>query len=332
MQKTIVILSEKPHATRIIAPHVSAQWPHHRIVALHTMYIGAYRFALPRGLRWHDYPCIFELDNVEPNTQWANWRPMLIESGQCQSIDLDPHEELRAADEIVYACDPDHTGMVAAYITLQGVLGADKAAPMRHAINLRSLNAEAIRLAVQNPEVYPNQQLLSYGLTKRYFETNFAANSLAIFGKTLQKAGIDQNKHFMSKYMLQTLFYVAKSKVPLSEGALINAMANKWTGTGRYKREGNAVAVGSAASQASIITNLIETGLLETTEDAKRPTLCVSELGQRFLSLVHPDCEDADLPFRLDAWCEAGLEASKPAIDRYLKTFFGKQKRYIDSQ
>jgi hypothetical protein len=46
------------------------------------------------------------------------------------------------------------------------------------------------------------------------------------------------------------------------------------------------------------------------------------------LNRLHPDCEDPDLPFRLHAWCEAGA-AAKPAIDRYIKTFFGKQKRFM---
>lgn len=49
--------------------------------------------------------------------------------------------------------------------------------------------------------------------------------------------------------------------------------------------------------------------------------------GEAFLSALHPDCEDADLPFRLRQW-EASWPVSRPSVERYLRTFFGKAARF----
>lgn len=52
-------------------------------------------------------------------------------------------------------------------------------------------------------------------------------------------------------------------------------------------------------------------------------------LGETFLSALHPDCEDRDLAGRLHLWCEEGLASARPKIDRYIRTFFGKQMRFL---
>lgn len=56
----------------------------------------------------------------------------------------------------------------------------------------------------------------------------------------------------------------------------------------------------------------------------------ISARGQALLESLHPDCEDPDLPYRLDTWVRDG-EASLPAMDRYIRTFFGKQLRFSRS-
>jgi hypothetical protein len=113
------------------------------------------------------------------------------------------------------------------------------------------------------------------------------------------------------------------------DGQVINLM-QKWAGTGRYPARAGAAGLrfGSAASRLPILDNLLGAGLLARTEVDGKHAVQVSARGQELLNRLHPDCEDPDLPFRLHAWCEAGA-ASKPAIDRYIKTFFGKQKRFM---
>jgi hypothetical protein len=81
-------------------------------------------------------------------------------------------------------------------------------------------------------------------------------------------------------------------------------------------------------SSAAIIKQLLDMEAIQQ-QDHK---IHLSPLGDQLIQNLHPDCEDPDLPFRLNAWCEAGLDASRPAMDRYLVHFFGKQGRLLDRE
>ena len=83
--------------------------------------------------------------------------------------------------------------------------------------------------------------------------------------------------------------------------------------------------MGSAASRQNIHACLTELGL---TNQSEKGMLSITPLGTAFVAALHPDCRDFDLPFRLDAWMSMGVEVAEPAIERYLKTFFGKQLRF----
>ena len=80
-------------------------------------------------------------------------------------------------------------------------------------------------------------------------------------------------------------------------------------------------------------------GLLESMGDIYADMVCglfdsivgrdlvLSAQGQAFLDLLHPGCCDQDLPGRMRQW-EQEWPVSRPKIERYLRTFFGKQKRF----
>lgn len=59
---------------------------------------------------------------------------------------------------------------------------------------------------------------------------------------------------------------------------------------------------------------------------AVRRLLC-SCCGAVTLSHLHPDCQDMDLPGRMNEW-QNQWPASRGKIERYLRTFFGKQLRF----
>lgn len=124
---------------------------------------------------------------------------------------------------------------------------------------------------------------------------------------------------------------------PMKTGQVIGMMA-RWSGTGRYTQKhqvpgAHRVSLGSPASMHKIIENLGMAGLLDGHQESEQePALWqISERGLALIDRLHPDCEDPDLPFRLDAWAAAGY-ASMPAIDRYVRTFFGKQLRFSPSR
>jgi hypothetical protein len=336
----IVIVSEKPSLSRAIAPIARGHWPADHITFVHAVPYGNFKFSYPRGLRMQDYPRVSE--PVHALVSWASWK--------CRPLVLDAHgvitevamsvDHFTQADIIVYACDPDHTGAVAFDVLMAVVFGDDRAKTCP-ALRLCSLDEPSIRKAFAEMKPFGEAcgRSLEYGLVKRYFEWNWNVNALAILGDAARRAGVPVDAPPLSKYSLQ-LLYALRDAAPMGDGKVVSLM-HHWPGTGRYTYEKGEwrPRVGSPASVCQILENLVAAGLLERTpvvlvrplgERESKPTLlALSDRGRALLALLlHPDCEDLDLPFRLDAWCEQG-SAAKPAIDRYIKTFFGKQMRFV---
>ena len=234
------------------------------------------------------------------------------------------------ADLVVFACDPDHTGVTGFAVLMEQVFGDDRWSECP-AIWLSSIDRDSIRRALSAiaPFGVVAAKPLEYGRVKRYFDWNWNTNSLAVFGATMRSVGIPSDAPPLSKYALQ-LLYALRGKATLSCGDIVGLMA-RWRGTGRYADEKSTwrQRLGSAASHAAILDNLVSAGLLRVLQrgDSESDRLEVSPLGNALLQALHPDCEDPDLPFRLDAWCSAG-QASLPPIDKYIRTFFGKQTRF----
>lgn len=324
----ILIVAEKPAIIRAIAPHARRHWPDAHLAFINAVPYGNFKFAYPRGQKWADFPVVSE--PVHKLADWADWLCPPVVFGTNETLTLVPttasSELLAQADLIVNACDPDHTGAVSFDILLSQVFGDDRAKDCP-TLNLWALDEKSIQKSFDElrpfGEVFAHQ--VAYGHAKRYFEWNWNVNALAILGETARRVGVLADTLPVSKYALQ-LLYALQGRESLSEGKVIDLM-NKWPGTGRYSYSSGQwrPRLGSCASSSAIIKNLQMAGLLAT--DHKHIQL--TALGEAFLAALHPDCKDLDLPFRLDAWCGQG-SAAKPAMDRYLRTFFGKQKRFLE--
>ncbi|KWA84149.1 hypothetical protein WL29_22560 [Burkholderia ubonensis] len=324
----VLIVAEKPLISRSIAPAARRHWPQDSITFVHAVPYGNIGFRYPRGLKLDEFPLLSE--PRDKLVSWEEWAcaPLKLTSDASLVPEVMSRELFITADIIVCACDADHTGAVGFEVLMRQVFGDDRAldCPALVIHSLYEVDVEkAFAQLMPVREAYSSS--LEYGRTKRYFDWNWNANSLAILGDVQRRVGAPGNAPPMSKYALQ-LLYGLRARQPMTEGRIVNLMQN-WPGTGRYKPATGErrPQLGSPASVSPIIENLLFSGFLETTVVAGRAHLGLSGRGRALLNLLHPDCEDADLPFRLHAWCEQGA-AAKPAIDRYIKTFFGKQKRF----
>lgn len=337
----ILVVSEKPWASKCIAPAVRAYWPTDHIAFVNAIPYGNFTFNYPRGLRLQDYPVVSEpRHKLRDWDDWCGGALDMALDGTLTPCSANP-ELFTAADLIVYACDPSHTGAVSFDILLNQVFGDDRALQCP-ALLLVALDDASLKHAFKEMRPFGEacRQNLDYGRMKRYFDWNWNANALVVLGETQRRAGVPAGAPPLSKFALQML-YAMRDGLPRSDNALYRLMTY-WPGTGRYRYQAGQwrPRVGSAASRTQILENLIEAKLLTRTYLAlKRPLgefeqgpseLSLSAQGQALLNLLHPDCEDPDLPFRLDAWCDQG-ETAKPAIDRYIKTFFGKQLRFLSA-
>lgn len=331
----ILIISEKPSISRHIAPIARAHWPTDAITFVHANPFGNIKFSYPRGRHMQDYPVISApVNRLVPWGDWACMPKIMNAEGDLTEVPMSL-DHFTSADLIVSACDPDHTGAMAFEILMAQVFGDDRAQDCP-ALRLPCLDDATVRAAFKNLSPFGEalKHSLDYGRTKRYFDWNWNVNALAVLGEATRRVGVPAGAPPVSKGALQVL-YALRKKGAMTEGQLHHLMSH-WSGTGRYPIEGSAwhPGIGSCSSRAQIINNLLEADLLtrQAHPPAKPRLLALSDRGQALLDSLHPDCEDADLPFRLDDWCNKGLDVSKPLIDRYIRTFFGKQLRRFERQ
>lgn len=324
MQPTILLVCEKPSVTRHVLPAVERAnvWPGHKVLALETLYpLGRFSFDYRRGLAFHDLPTV-----IEPcwrPREGMPWTRHVDAYGQVASYpDVSPDDAVKGASQIVFACDPDVRGAMAFHVLLAETLGAPAADLPRPAIWLTSLNEASIETAIGamgSTDEAAFRNLVKAGHARRFFDYNFNINAMMLFSVAFRACGLIGHGPFaVSKFGLQLLYFLRDQQ--LGEGALI-AQMSQWPGTGRYLP----ASLGSPSSYAAIIDQLRDAHLVEKRDGTQAVRL--TETGRAFLDRLHPDCKDADLPQRLRLW-ETEWPASRPAMDRYLRTFFGKQRRF----
>jgi hypothetical protein len=167
---------------------------------------------------------------------------------------------------------------------------------------------------------------------------------------------------------IQLLYYMdSVGEEGVEEGRLAYRTCRDWRGTGRYdakpgvEREvyDGKIFVGFidriqlfvedkvnfASHMADAISDLVKMGLLDRRKELdpgdvsarsqrnkSRNFVSLSENGRKFLQALHPDCQDFDLPFRLQEWQKLPSEEARKKIDKYLLTWFGRQKRFLDKK
>lgn len=355
----ILVSSEKPSITRSIAPsifaHYSKLYPGETIVFINSIYFGNAPYHYPHNLKWAQYPVT--LPDKYRLAPWSKWRvktinpkyesqthtPLTNEFESPEDFLLDYEfntEDFRHVKEFLFAADPSsfparlHHEMIEKYIDVL----PENQRPRCTAISLHALDNVSVNKAFKEKDLFYKKlpYEINEGKVFHYFTYNFNVNSLAIFGAALEKIGIENM--MMSKNMLLLLYWMRENPFPLSEGRLIAEGMYKWKGTGKYAFD-KSLKLGNPASRAQIIENLKKVGLIEAfkktgyrsySSENQLVTYDVyylSPQGHEFLKLLHKDCNDADLPFRLRDWKNQDFDTVKPKIDRYLKTFFGKQKR-----
>lgn len=315
--RRVLVAVEKPAATQYILDAWPSVFPNDIISFYYVPPVGRLSFRLPRQLPISSVPTLLEPRWKLEDVQFNNPKGIANNASLFSNADL-----------IVCATDPDPTGAFNFHKSMECLgVAVENGVPW---LPFDSLDAEYLRNQVANLSSTLSPEFVAlrrYGEARRYFDYNYIANALPCLGATLRKAGAAQEVNFISKNAIQLIIHlVGLDGVPLPDGKIIQMMVN-WHGSGKYpKRE-----MGSPISRSKILEDLIGAGLLEEVLGTEKPQLLVpSELGRRFVASLHKDLADADLPARLSNWASRWPD-SKPEMERYLRTFFGKQKRYMGS-
>lgn len=326
----IVVFGEKPSQTKACAPYLAKAFPSSSFHVVSSGLRGPVTYRIPRGITFADLPASVPLEWV-PRRDYMQYDMKIAPDAsvaRCAGT-IDYADLLSRADRIVFAADPDAIACRNFVAFLSAFLKEEHRPKVGDAYRLVALDDASLTKTFATPLNFfidGFMQQADAGCTKSYFDANYAVNAFPLFGKALAECGIPCEPLPLSKFGLQLLYWMrdmrpVQEPAPMSEGRIIGVMQS-WRGSGKYS--GMKARLGSEASAADILGNLLKANLLIKNGE----TIDISSLGVALLDRLHPDCCDPDLPFRLQKWSESGLEKSKSSIDRYIRTFFGKQKRF----
>ena len=324
----VVIFCSEQSTSRLLAPFFRNKFPDSTIQIVMDYRIGIVAPSLPRGIR----------ENQFPVTIYVKWRELTNDLFSDRIGDVSPSGDfvlasdppnyfnmLAQANNIIFASYSDPRSARNFYAFLHYFAPVE--AQLDHDCYLVDDDEDGNR-DINGPFSFKEHmgKALEYGLVKAYFDANYAINASYCFGKVLSHHSVIAPTFPLSKFGLQLLFYFKDLGLGLTRPQTSQLM-HWWKGTGKYTAlfESYPMGIfGSILSRNAIIQNLLNAKLLELQKEDL--LIRISELGKSVVGSIHPDCVDPDLPFRLDQWCHQPLSVSKPKIDRYIRTFFGKQK------
>lgn len=333
-----LIIVEKPMVARFLAKAAKATWPDEELIILSAVTITMVSFILPRGLTYSSYPMTTEPQFKPDPERWHEphfefcWAHPVTDSGLAPTIRLtieETSELINRADNIVCAPDWDYSGVCG----IEQVLKLFRPELLNQDLDVIRINGAfddqsidryfANTVTRSHPEY---QELKTAGMIKFYFDYNYALNCSPILGNLYREVFSTDQPVFISKYALQTLFYVDQQGKQSMHKVEHKMIGSCWVGTGKYRAGSyhHLDGIGSPASRSSITRQLVSLGLCSHIDSV----LAVTEKGREFIARLHADTKDFDLPFRLDLWMTMPFDEAKAKIDTYLKTFFGKQKRF----
>lgn len=302
----IVLVIEGRDSARAIAPFAANRWPGRRVILVYTRSLALLEFRYPDGLTEADYPYVGEPAWRLSDSEWAT-SDFVVEllNGELVKTDLDPFQVIKSAGEIWFAAHPGFSGAHSFEVLLTHCLGADEATRERPALILTAKwESKFTRVVDTTTTEDPKyRQWSAKGRARQFFNYNFDLNSEALLTESLRKVGVDVSEFRMNEYCLQFLYWLRRQPT-LSEGEN-STQVKKWVGSGRYQIKLRNMGMLAFQDRLAVIT----------------------DRGNDFLNLLHPDCENPDRVALLDAW-HADWPNSKEQMSSYLRTFFGKQLQY----
>ncbi|XAI97136.1 hypothetical protein [Dolichospermum phage Dfl-JY45] len=294
----VVLIVEKPNLSRRIAAPAAAAWPDRDILAVHTCAFAAVRFARPPAIdACSDASVPIPAFALAPSHLWQPVR--LTPAGVIEPPpDMDPTALIREG-EIVFACDPDPSGVVTFANIVRLVRGAG---PIDcAALRLFTLAPEHIRQAFIRVERFAAFSAeLEAGDRKRFFDWAWACFAAHAFAPHLHIVGVRAPGVFLSKWQLHALGLLSNG--PMPEGELVAHLP------------------GSACSNPAVVQSLHHRRLVAL--NAQR-ALTLTNQAAALLDRLPANTPDMNLPERLRSWIAMPADPRHAMLD-YLRAFFAK--------
>lgn len=246
-------------------------------------------------------------------------------SKECKKLEKLIHQYFASFDEIVFACDLDHTGVRGFDFLFKYFYNIPnlKAFCHNNNIKLKSYEFKTIHnLTINEPNKYIknfntsekiNNLRIAY-INKDFFEYNYNLNSLMLFNKIYFNIFKEYPEHILTKNFISTLFLFEHLEY-IDINKILTSMRKK--------------EIGHPASQNLIIEKMTQLRLIEKNNNSN--SYKITKEGRVMLSFLHRKVNDPHLTNRVYVdHHKLSISDFKIKYSNYLSTVFSKQKRFLN--
>lgn len=283
-------------------------------------------FDIPRQIPWSELPARRPVARVKSDS--IGYRTGLrSQASTDNTVDM-LRPILTQKDEILLLCDNDREAIGAANDFLTDIFGTIPRGRIVYPMKFfdwdqRSEDSHADRMKAMAEARYFEDvaaEVISASAVADYFDFNYVLNATPILGLAARSAGLKGSAP--SAFGLQLLYWLKENGEGIETYHLRNQVLRDWKGLGKYV---DGKGMGSMRSRQAIVERLVQGGYLMHDRASDRVELTAA--GRKFLSILHKDCRDPDLPFRIRKWGALPAKEGRSKVDGYIKAFFGKQAR-----
>ncbi|MEP3667726.1 MAG: hypothetical protein ABJN42_13460 [Roseibium sp.] len=329
----VLIVCEKPSQANNQLPAWMHVYPDDVVSFMYVPVIGHLKMKLPRDLPISGVPRI-----MEPDWERSDVLKGLTSKRFHVEEDLLP-ETLAKYDLVVCGTDADRQGEYNFRKTAE-FYGMDISAGVPR-ILAQAEDFNTLVHAIENMRNTSDADLTDIATKAeafKFFNYNYAINALPCWSILLPQIGAPEGQNFVSKSALQLIIKLVEEYPDgLYESDILQLM-NRWLGSGKYPPIGEDhhgrpiieydARMGSPVSRSRIVDDLKDLGMLAQVAGARRYTFAPTEIAHRFVGRLHKKMRDPDQPARINEWSKT-WPGSRPAMEKYIRTIFGCQKRKL---
>lgn len=320
--------------------------------------IGSYLYDYPNNLGFSNLPYTnysprYKTESCEHNSKYRKlFRTTIISKKRSMESPLllryytslengimDDIERVRAEvldflsgfDEVIFACDPDYTGVRGFDLLFENYFGIKNLKEFSE--NTQTLftasifnfvfTGDCMSKAIETrSDFFLNQSINKFRIwykKKDFFEFNYNLNSLLTLNKAYLLAYGTYPNFLITKNVVLVAFMLSGDSMDISK--LIHKLSEK--------------EIGTPASRNEIIERMCDASILKLEHDeiSGRKTVRITKEGLAFLGNLHRKVNDPFLSERLYndfKNYDLSLDAFKEKYSKYLSVVFSKQKRFIN--
>ncbi len=321
---SLAIISLAPSYPFKAQQAIKARWPGIDLDSVPVVTLFGYSwngrlFDIPRHIPWQELPVRRPVSRIKSES--IGYRSGIRSPASDSTVDM-LRPILTHKDEILLLCDNDSEAIGGASDFVHDVFGTIPEGRIIYPIDLfdwiRDGEGDRVR-SVREAGYFEEAaaEIISTSQISDYFDYNYLLNATPILGLAARSAGL---KGAPSAFGLQLLYWMNEHRAAVSPFDLRNKVMREWRGLGKYA---DGKGLGSMRSRQMIVERLKRDGYLADIQNG----VDLTQGGRKFLSLLHKDCRDPDLPFRIRKWGSLPATEARSKVDGYIKAFFGKQAR-----